>query len=348
MKNSLKFGISVGLTTMLVSCGTSEHFMQDDVYNTRTPIMPLGTDLNDVTDYATYVAKKEQIEKTEQVAYVSPRQFYDNGYYNQYRFYGYSPYSSMQGIGYYGYGNSYLGYGNQGMFVTPHFGLGYSPYYGNNPYAGGYYNYHNPYNPYNPYSPYFGHDPYGYSYENGFNNGYYSPNYNNGSWGTPSSKPNTGNRNSNMSAGLSGGGRSSANNGAVIYPHKSAIAPGNNTERAGRVLTTRSNNGPAVNSGTTQPVSSSRRNAAVRPGSVSRPTVTNTQGSMDQQGINNPRTPNTTPSVNRSNTPVRTINTPSNNNSTPTRSSSPTIRSGGGGGNVSTPSGGGGRAGGRR
>jgi hypothetical protein len=165
MKKSLKFGVCLGLITSLVGCNTSEHFMQDDVYNTRTPIMPLGTDLNDVTDYATFVAKKEQTEKTEKVAYVAPRQFYDNNYYNQYRFYGYSPYNYNQGMGYYGYGTSYFGYGNQGMFIGPHFGLGYSPYYSNYPY-GGYSNYYDYYHPYNNY----------------YNNGYGYSNYYGGSY----------------------------------------------------------------------------------------------------------------------------------------------------------------------
>ena len=76
MNKALKFGVYLGAVVSLTGCGSSEHFMQDDVYNTRTPIMPPGTDLNDVTDYATFVAKKEQTEvPQERTTYVSQRQY---------------------------------------------------------------------------------------------------------------------------------------------------------------------------------------------------------------------------------------------------------------------------------
>src|SRR4051794_15245387 len=100
MYKMLKFGVGAGVLALLSSCGSSEHFMQDDVYNTRTPIMPPGTDLNDVTDYATFVAKKEQEAEPERTTYVSPRQYHDYFHPSQYYFYGYSPYSTLTGIGY--------------------------------------------------------------------------------------------------------------------------------------------------------------------------------------------------------------------------------------------------------
>lgn len=54
------FGTFLGL---FASCGSSEHFMRDDVYATRTPMVPIGTDLRDETDYAAYAYKRDRVEE---------------------------------------------------------------------------------------------------------------------------------------------------------------------------------------------------------------------------------------------------------------------------------------------
>ena len=311
MYKVLNYGVCLGIVASLVGCGTSEHFMQDDVYNTRTPIMPPGTDLNDVTDYATYVAKKEQTEApAERTAYVSPRQYNDYFYNSQYLFYGYSPYSSLSGLGYYGYGGYY----------HPN---GY--YFGNNLYPsigfGSYYNY--------------GYNPYGY-YGNPYYGGGYGQWYGNTSWHTPANKPNTVSNLSSSHAGTSAGRMGSSTNGIVSYPNQLIAKPATNRyPGVGRNSTV--NSSPVVNNNgggrnvnlngrqSVRPVSTGRSSApAPRSGSYQR-----TNESTINSGTNN-----------------RSNNT---NNNSGTRTSSPTIRSGGSsGGSVSSPGTGGSRSGGRR
>jgi hypothetical protein len=308
MYKVLNYGLCLGIAASLAGCGTSEHFMQDDVYNTRTPIMPPGTDLNDVTDYATYVAKKEQTEApAERTTYVSPRQYNDYFYNSQYIFYGYSPYSSLTGLGYYGYSgyNHPNGYGFGNNLYPP---IGF----------GSYYNY--------------GYNPYGY-YGNPYYGGY-GPVYGNTSWHTPSNKPNTVSSLSNAHAGTSAGRMGSSNNGIISYPNQ-LIAKPNTPGYSGSGRNTMVNSSPVVtnsgrnanlnNRGSVRPVSAGRTSAsAPRSGSYQR----NSESTINS-GTNN-----------------RTINNTNTNSNT--RTSSPATRSGGSsGGSVSSPSGGS-RSGGRR
>nr|WP_294859943.1 hypothetical protein [uncultured Fluviicola sp.] len=328
MYKMLKFGVCLGAIASLASCNTSEHFMQDDVYNTRTPIMPPGTDLNDVTDYATFVAKKEQTETApERTTYVSPRQYNDYFYNSQYIYYGYSPYSSMSGLGYYGYGSYYhpngYGYGNN---FYPSMGFGSYYGYGYNTYG------------YNPY--------YGYGY-NGYGNSYYGggygqsyPSYGNSSWYTPVSKPNTGRNLSSAHAGTSGGRMgSTTNNGIVSYPNQIMANPNHGYTGVGRNTNANINSSPVVtNNG--RSVNSTTNREYLRP-SVSRPSTSGQQtGTYQRTGESG---------INPNGSNNRTFN--NSNINTNTRSTTPTIRSGGssgGGGNVSSPSSGGARSGGRR
>lgn len=339
MYKMFKFGVSAGVLALLTACGSSEHFMQDDVYNTRTPIMPPGTDLNDVTDYATFVVKKEQETQPERTTYVSPREYRDYFYYSQYYFYGYSPYSTLTGISYYGYGNFHyppgygVGYGS--TFFYPSMNGAYWPnsmgfgnaYYGNGYYPYGMY-YNNPY--YNPY-------PY-----------YYSGNYysgNNSWYHTPAGKPKTVN---NLSGAHAGTRRSME--APIGYPTKMAPNSGANGRTGGIVTNTsgaRSVNAasPVVNRGprsTTPTVNRVERVESVRPASSGRSNtgVQRTDGYQRSTVNQSTGTRETRPTF---------------NNSTPERSSSPTMRSSGGssgGGGGAAPSsggaGGGSRSGGRR
>ncbi|WP_300665144.1 hypothetical protein [Fluviicola sp.] len=353
MKKVLKIGIYVGVTASLVSCGTSEHFMQDDVYNTRTPVMPPGTDLNDVTDYATFVAKKEQTETPpERTTYVSPRDYRDFFYYSQFMYYGYSPYAMTPGLSYIGYGypNHYSGFGN-GYYAS----IGFGNYYNYNPYG------------YNPYGGYYGggYNPYGYNpywnapYYNNYGGGYYGGGYYGGGnyYGggytyTQKGKPNTGGNLSNAHAGTSGGRMGSSSNGEIInYPHKMMINPNSGIPAAtpyngvGRNPAIRINDGnisPVVNNGrisTAAPAPMNRATIA-RPTTSERPSISPTRG--DYQ-----RSPNPNMNTNQ-NSNTRTINNPVNN--FPARTNTPVIRSGGGsgGGGVTPSTGGGVRTGGRR
>jgi|GEM_PF-6469178 len=311
MYKMLKFGVCFGAIASLASCSTSEHFMQDDVYNTRTPIMPPGTDLNDVTDYATFVAKKEQTETpAERTTYVSPRQYNDYFYKSQYLYYGYSPYSSMSGLGYYGYGSYYHPNGYGSGFLYP--SVGFGSYYGTG---------------YNPYG-YYGSSYYGQSNQN----------YGGGSWYQPVSKPNTGKNLSDMHAGTSSGRMgSTTNNGIVSYSNHLAANP--NRGIAGRNTTI--NSSPVVTgNGNGRTINTSNRES-LRP-SVSRPSSSGSgQPTGTYQRVGNP-------TINSSgNSNNRTINNSTNSNTRTT----PTLRGGGssgGGGAISSPSSGGSRSGGRR
>lgn len=320
MHHMLKFGACLGLVVSLAGCSASEHFMQDDVYNTRTPIMPPGTDLNDVTDYATFVAKKEQTEiPQERTTYVSPRQYNDYFYNSQYVYYGYSPFSTMTGIGYYGYNgyNGYyasnyyhpmMGYGYGNAFYPTigfggYYGGGYNPYYAGNYYYGGnsIYGYGNPYNSYG----------------------------NTSSWYTPISKPNTGGNLSNAHAGTSAGRMGSTTNGTIVSYHNQLIAkPSTGFSGVGR--NTQVNSSPVVNNGGR--VSNAGTRPTARPVSTGRTSTTERSTDTYRRVESNPHSGGNN----------RTIN------SSP-RTSSPTIRSGGSsGGSVSSPGSGGSRSGGRR
>ncbi len=270
MHNLLKFGTCLGLAISLAGCSTSEHFMQDDVYNTRTPIMPPGTDLNDVTDYATFVAKKEQNQAQEKTAYVSPRQYNDYFYNSQYIYYGYSPYGALTGLGYYGYGNYYSTI-NNGFFYPS---IGFSSYYG----GGGYYNYH-------PYNGYYGWNPYGYG-------GYYSGN----SYSyTPISKPNTGGNMSNAHAGTAAGRMGSTINGGIVNYQNKLIAKPTNSRFTGVGRNTTVNSSPVVSSGRHTSVSSRETVRPVSPGRTSVPTerTTGTYRRMESNPSPGNRTINT-------------------------------------------------------
>ena len=315
MYNVLKFGVCLAAVVSLAGCGSSEHFMQDDVYNTRTPIMPPGTDLNDVTDYATFVAKKEQTEvPQERTTYVSQRQYYDYLYNSQYFFYGYSPYAPITGVSYYGYNN----------FYTPYYFMGYGYGYGYN----GFGNPH-PYGYSSAYvNPYY---PYGQTY------------YGNTSWHSPISKPGSTPGNlSSAHAGTSAGRMGSSNTGTVYYENK-LIAKPSNRGFAVNGRNTVANSSPVItNSGSNGRVSatSSRPRESVRPVVAGRTATTERSGTYNRSGSSG--------ISNRSTGENRTMNT----NST-TRTSSPTVRSSSGssGRSVSSPSpssGGGSRSGGRR
>jgi hypothetical protein len=313
MYNVLKFGVCLGVAVSLAGCSSSEHFMQDDVYNTRTPIMPPGTDLNDVTDYATFVAKKEQTEvPQERTTYVSQRQYYDYFYNSQYIFYGYSPYSPITGMGYYGYSN----------FYTPYYGMGYG--YGYNGFGNSHpYGYSSAYG--NPYYYY----PYGQSY------------YGNTSWYAPVSKPGSTPGNlSSAHAGTSAGRLGSSNSGTVYYENK-LIAKPSNRGFATTGRNTGINSSPVINNtGGSGRVST----AASRPRESVRPVVAgrSSTSTVDRSGTYNRSGSN--PGVTNRSSENRTINTNSG-----TRTSSPATRSGSSGGSVSSPSSGGAsRSGGRR
>lgn len=312
MNKVLNYGVYLGIVTFLSACGTSEHFMQDDVYNTRTPIMPPGTDLNDVTDYATFVAKKEQTETQERTTYVSPRQYNDYFYNSQYVFYGYSPYSSLSGLGYYGYGSYYhpngFGYGSN-LYPS----IGFGSYYGSG---------------YGPYS-------YPYGYYGGYGQPYY-PYYGSNSWYTPSNKPNTGSNLSNSHAGTSAGRMGSSTSGIVSYPHQITAKP-NTHGYAGTGRNSTINSSPVVHN-------SSGRNTNLNGREMTRPVSTGRSSAPAPRSGSYQRT--NEPAIN-SGTNNRSNNNTNNNSNT--RTSSPTIRSGGSsGGSISTPSSGGSRSGGRR
>lgn len=314
MYKALKFGVCLTAVVSLAGCSSSEHFMQDDVYNTRTPIMPPGTDLNDVTDYATFVAKKEQTEvPQERTTYVSQRQYYDYFYNSQYVFYGYSPYSPITGLGYYGYSN----------FYTPYYFMGYGYGYGYNGFG-------------NPH-------PYGYS--SAYINPYYpygQSSYWNTSWNSPISKPGSTPHNlSSAHAGTSAGRMGSSNTWTVYYENK-LIAKPSNRGFAVSGRNTGVNSSPVIpNSGSNGRVSttSSRPRESVRPVVAGRTSTGERSGTYTRSESNSGIS-------NRSTGENRTINTNSS-----TRTSSPTIRSSSGssGKSVSSPSSGGGsRSGGRR
>lgn len=323
MYKMLKFGVYLGAIASLASCSTSEHFMQDDVYNTRTPIMPPGTDLNDVTDYATFVAKKEQSATPEKTTYVSPRQYNDYFYRSQYVYYGYSPYSSMSGLGYYGYGSYYhpTGYGYGNNFYPS---IGFGSYYG---YGYNTYGYH----PYGYGNSYYGGGYYGQS------SSYYG-NYGNSSWYSPKSKPNTASNLSNMHAGTSSGRMGSSNTGIVSYPNQITAKPNHGYAGAGRNTDANINSSPVV-TGNGRFINASNRES-LRP-VVSRPSTSGEQTGTYQRAGN--------PNVISNGSNNRTFNNNTNNNSN-IRTNAPTIRGGGGsgGGSISSPSSGGSRSGGRR
>jgi len=336
-----KSGAFIGAIVLLSSCSTSEHFMQDDVYNTRTPLMPPGTDLNDVTDYATFVAKKEQSETPERTTYVSPRQYNDYFYNSQYVYYGYSPYMAMTGIGYYGY-NGYNGYYSSHPYFNSGYGYG-SPFYPTVGF-GGYYG--GGYNPYYAGNYYYGGNPYpgyGYGYGYGYGSPYYSGNQN---WYTPQSKPNTPGNLGSAHAGTSSGRMGSSNGHIVSYQNQIAAKPEGFTG-AGRNTNQLINSSPVMNNPNGRTVGSSRSTdfnagTAARPASSGR-----TVGGERPTSSYRTSDPNTGSGGNRTlnnNNTNRTISSP-NTNSRP--SSSPTMRSGGGSSGGSS-SGGGVRSGGRR
>ncbi|TSJ47825.1 hypothetical protein [Fluviicola chungangensis] len=274
MYHMLKFGACLGLVVSLAGCGASEHFMQDDVYNTRTPIMPPGTDLNDVTDYATFVAKKEQTEiPQERTTYVSPRQYNDFFYNSQYLFYGYSPYSPITGIGYYGYGNFYSP-------MNSYWYNGFGGYIGNA--------YHYGYS-----SAYYG---YGYPYT-------YVPV---ASWYTPISKPNTAGNLSNAHAGTSAGRMGSTTTGGIVsYQNQLIAKPSFGFSGVGR--NTQVNSSPVVNNSgristtstrpTARPVNTGRTSVATeRSTDTYRRVESNTHSGGNNRTINSsPRT--TSPTI---------------------------------------------------
>lgn len=350
MNKVLKIGICVGVATSLVSCGTSEHFMQDDVYNTRTPVMPPGTDLNDVTDYATFVAKKEQTETPpERTAYVSPREYRDFFYYSQFMYYGYPPYAIAPGLSYMGYGypNHYSGFGN-GYYSS----IGFGNYYGYNPYG---------YNPYGGYYGNYGYNSYGYGYNPYWNSpyynnygggGYYGGGYYGGGYTyTQKGKPNTPGNLANSHAGTAAGRMGSTSNGeAVPYVNKMMINPGIPSAKpyngVGRNPAIRINDGgtlPTVNNGRAGSTVNNGGAPVTRPTTSARPTISSSPRGDYQRSAN--------PNMNSNQNPnTRTINNSTNNFPARTTTPSSTIRSGGSsGGGGSVPSSGGGvRTGGRR
>ncbi len=311
MNKVLKLGLYFGVAVSVVSCGTSEHFMQDDVYNTRTPMMPPGTDLNDVTDYATFVAKKEQTETPQQTAYVSPRQYNDLFYNSQFAYYGYSPYAPVTGISYYGYSNYYRP--TYGMYFSNGIGSMY---------------------------------PYGYSsayYANPYMLGYGQSSYGNPSWYAPINKPNTSKNLSSSHAGTSAGRMgSTTNNGVVSYQNK-MIAKPNTPGYSGTGRNTTVNSSPVVSSS-----SSSGRNSTLQPRTTARPVIA---GRPSASGSTATRTStNSNATVESGNSNTGTGRTFTNSSSTRTSTPSSVRSSGSSSGGSSTPSssGGGARSGGRR
>lgn len=163
------FGVVAAITA---SCGSSAHFMKDDVYSTRTPMVPIGTDLRDETDYAVYAYKRDRIE--EKVEYSADQQRWNNfrnstvrlnnrwnynlgvGAFMSPTWYVMNHYQ-YGGLGYYNPANCmFFGYANYAYYG---FSTAYpGPYYGNYYGYGGYTNMYYPnnyyfWNKHNQYSP---------------------------------------------------------------------------------------------------------------------------------------------------------------------------------------------------
>lgn len=260
MKRALNILSIITTAGLLASCGTSEQYIQDDVYSVKTPLIPPGTDLTDVTDYSTYVAKKEQTK--EKTIYNSssngrPGDFYDPTFRMMYRydpfnayFMGY-PYNNMM------FGSS-VSYGFMGFYTyNRHFNPWYFRPYGNSyPYYSGhgqpFMGYYSPYYPpYNYYPSYFENSPFGYGHPGGYGYGNYGfggyggygyggnnvgfGGYSSGGYYSQTSKPNTPGNFSRMSAGSSAGRYGSGSNGQVeYYPNELKTSNGGTYNGVGR------------------------------------------------------------------------------------------------------------------
>lgn len=357
---AIQFTLSAALlTTTLLSCGVSEKFVQDDVYASRTPLVPIGTDLNDPTDYAAFVQKKERSK--ENTAYYTPqygnlsydnrmpknfygptgglsssygswfRSLYYPGYFDHYRSY-YLNMGSLNGYpGYFNYPNYYYGNGlcSYNNMYYYHDLYGYNNYFG---YGYGGYGYGNGYG--------YGY-PMGHGYGNG--SGYYNS-FGQGATYAPQSKHvNTGNV-SSASAGSTTGRYGSSTGGNVIYYQNGMkTAPSSPTVGRNTAVTYADLNSRTTSSSTTStPVVVNRPTTArtAQP-TVARPT-TATSSASGRTGATTYSNGN--PQIRRTDgvqTPSRQVS-PSMNS---TRSSSPTFNSSpssspSGRGSVGAPSGG--------
>lgn len=328
------------LALSLVGCGASSHYMQDDVYATRTPVVPLGTDMRDETDYAVYAYKREHTEENVQYTNNTNRNWQNNT-----RF-GFGTYSMFPGSGFYmGYSTypyfapGYYAY-NSYPYYEPTYG-GYSPYmYGQgmyvNYYGNPYFNYGMNYGAYSP----FGYSAWGNPYYNNYYNYYgYNNYYGGGYYGNyvsyhSTEKPFTGM--AHTSAGTVT--RSAIPSPNVNYGNQPRMIRAN-TNRVDQAVTRTTVSGPVSNGGT-----SPRRVAtqtAVNNTPI-RPAVPGSGGSGTNP-VNNGR-----PSVERGNTVNNRVNTNDTYRTNGTIRNSSQGTSPSNGGSVRTSSPGGGNGGGVR
>lgn len=270
------FIFSIPAIGLLHSCATTNNWQNDDVYSLKEPEVPIGTDINDETDYSAYVYNRRSLDRQQQ--YYSDRQ---PATVNRNR----SASMAMMGP------SMYMMYGNPyGMGMGMGYGFGYGSRYGYNPYGYGGYGY-SPYGygygyPYGYGSPYYGYSPYGYSPYYGYGSPYYggyspygySPYYGYGGYGAYGGYGYGGNY-----YGNSGSGGSSGN---TFYGHRSTYAGvGGTSSRPNGAVQIAKPNTP--NGGTTtKPVG----NGNVAEKSVSRQSLTAHQSAREVSGLSTPGT----------------------------------------------------------
>jgi hypothetical protein len=297
--------------------------MKDDVYGSKTPLVPVGTDMTDETNYAVYVMKREQNEN--QTSYgntwnnsMDSRRFYNVRY-------AYTPLSNP----YYSYG---WGMSPLGMYGIPYAGIGY--YYGSSYFCGNHFGYYSPYNSW--YSP----GPYGYMW-----NSPYGPynylNYSGMYFGTQGyftntqySKPVT----PSFSSHTGSIHRNNAISPNVNYGNSPRKLGLTHNEAYGNQVKRESASGAT---GSTYPRSTTRTtNVQTSP---NRPTtaVNNNNNSYSRSpGSTVPRSVNSSPRSNSSNSNGNFRTSPSRNNSGTMRGSGSSGTSSGGGRSTGTTSGG--------
>lgn len=324
MKTKVILFESIIAILFLVSCGTSEKFVQDDVYASKTPMVPLGTDFSDATDYAAFAMKKDKAAENTVYANASPRDRFDRHYaswmgYFVPRFcfsYGFSELDcqlyygvyyrrilftpgSLNRPAYYPGMGFYSGYDTYGFYSYGYPSFGYSPFTYNM------YNYGNVYNNNNPYPT-------------------------QGNW-SPTNKPNIPSSISSLSAGTSKGRYGSTSSGTIDY-YTNGMKQANQGRTMDKVsdvsvATPNSRSSVTYRTATSPEVARVNNTGVIRPNSSvssqSGPTrVTYNNGTGSVGRTNTPNYNNSTPRVRTSEQPVYRQN---NVNTTPTRSSSPSF-----------------------
>ena len=146
------FSVFLFCATLLSSCATSDRWIVDDVYDVKSAMIPVDTDVNDETDYNAYVYKKtiedqpavyvdqynvdqNTLFRLQYIENFSNRYFFSNcgcanrSFFIPSLYYQDQFYSSIYGCNDLYSANNYLLYN----------GAYYNPYYGNNFYTIGYY-----------------------------------------------------------------------------------------------------------------------------------------------------------------------------------------------------------------